>query len=239
MPKRTKTISFYDLKSEFVRSHEPNPIIHQDYVQILDFAYSLAEQRIGAILIDNTIAFWDLVVQRGQKREYEKTINISRPHSKIFYIEFNQTWVTMDDLFNLNEWDILEQTSVRYGSKPVHTNILTDVVELPQYEMIATSSLDKRIVMWEVTKRIARQIINVPFMSVQQIVYTPDFRSLFTINTTNEIQIYTFDNESCFNVGVLDGHTSEVTAICALKGTSLLLSIDEFKFIKTWDIRDF
>ena len=62
----------------------------------------------------------------------------------------------MDDKYMLQEWDILEQRATSYGSNPVHTNILTDVVELPQYEMIATASLDKRIVMWEVTKRVAK-----------------------------------------------------------------------------------
>ena len=66
LPKRTKTISSYNLRSEYVRSHEPDPKTHQDYVQILDLAYSSAERRIGAILIDNTIAFWDLTSQRGQ-----------------------------------------------------------------------------------------------------------------------------------------------------------------------------
>ena len=105
--------------------------------------------------------------------------------------------------------------------------------------MIVTASLDKQIIFWDVVKRVSKQSIQLKHMSVQQIIYSVDFRALYSIDCTKNIWVWSFDKQSCYHAGYLKGHNAEVTAVAALRGTPMLISVDEFKFIKTWDIWNF
>lgn len=66
-----KALSLYDLNSDYVKTIHLDQEKHSDSVKILDFTYSETEQRIGAIMRDCTMGFWDM-----QYDKFEKVIEL-------------------------------------------------------------------------------------------------------------------------------------------------------------------
>ena len=74
---------------------------------------------------------------------------------------------------------------------------------------------------------------------MDKLVYSIDFRVIFTSCYEKEIKAYTFDKNSCYEAGELIGHNTQVCAMAILKDSPMIVTADIMHFVKTWDIRDF
>ena len=71
------SISLYsDYESRHITTFFPNPEMHHENVKILDMCYSEAEGRIGAVMRDNTMGFWDT----NDNFRFEKVIQIKNSY---------------------------------------------------------------------------------------------------------------------------------------------------------------
>jgi len=105
--------------------------------------------------------------------------------------------------------------------------------------MIVSSSIDKKIIFWDVMSKIAKQVIHLDKVSVEWLVYSVDYWVLFASSYEKYLQAFSFDTNDCYEAGKLLGHTATITAMEILKDTPMIVTVDEINFVKTWDIRDF
>ena len=105
--------------------------------------------------------------------------------------------------------------------------------------MIVTSSIDKKLIFWDVYSKLAKKVIHINKVSVERLVYSVDYRVLFTSSYEKYLQAYSFDTNDCYESGKLLGHTATITAMEILKDSPMIVTVDEINFIKTWDVRDF
>jgi hypothetical protein len=45
--------------------------------------------------------------------------------------------------------------------------------------MIAVSSLDLKIILWDVIKRLVKQVVKIETLSIEKLVFSADYRVLF------------------------------------------------------------
>jgi hypothetical protein len=100
------------MNSDYERSIYLDESVHQEKVKVLDFAFSNAESRLGAVMRDNTIGLWDT----KDDFKLEMTMN-TKGHAQIFYVEFCQTWMTVDPFHVIHSWDLLYQNCEAFAAK--------------------------------------------------------------------------------------------------------------------------
>ncbi len=79
--------------------------------------------------------------------------------------------------------------------------------------MIVTSSIDKKIIFWDVVSKNAKQVIHLDKVSVEKLVYSVDYRVLFASSYERFLKVFSFDTNDCYEAGKLLGHTATITAM--------------------------
>lgn len=195
--------------------------------------------QLGSCLKDHTLAFWDAV----DNFEFEKSFSIANLtgeyQTNIWYIEFLDQWVTTDKTNKLYAWDISQETvSYSINSEVIRANII-DLIPLEVLKLVAISSKDKQITIWDFTRR--RLITSIAFSNpgVHSIAYSSTFQTLISAGYENNISLWNI-HPLYFDIsksGRLVGHTSMVTAISVIEKSPMVVSADDVGNIKVWDIR--
>ena len=130
----------------------PKPIVKADEKahmldkSILDFYYSEADDIFGAVMRDCNLCFWE----GADNYSYEKRIKspLKNFQFRIWRVEKTKTWITSDKTNSLYSWDLLLGKPTQL--KQAHEGKILQFLEVPSHNMILISSLDKRLVIWDI-----------------------------------------------------------------------------------------
>jgi len=98
----------YDLNCVMVRKLSPNLCKVKKENNILWFAFSRRQERVGAVLKDYSIVFWDLNLADSEKI-FSVANHCTDFQSCIWYLEEHDMWLTADQSGRLYIWDINEE----------------------------------------------------------------------------------------------------------------------------------
>ncbi len=223
----------YDGNGKLWKKVRTNRKRHAQDTRILSIGWSEAEQRIGACIQDHSLSFWDW----ADNFEYEHSFSFQEQESYvgIWYVEYCKVWITLDADYVIHKWDIYQETSVKFPR--MHTQIITDLVEVPTLPAVLASGLDKRIVVWDVRAGRAIVTLSLSTVSAHTLVYSPTFEVMFSAGFEAEICMWTFANSLDITMSRrLPGHNAQITALQIMDSQHILLSADEIGYIKSWDI---
>ena len=230
------TVRVYSYTSKLLRSIVPRKDLHTFDTFMMSFDWSDSEMRIGAVLQDYTMSFWDYSDDFTFEKCFKTVHCIQHLQSRIWYLEFGY-WVTSDKTHVLNEWDIYSERCKPWPKR--HSEQIVSLLELPRMRL-ASSALDKTIVLWDMTHITSIMTLLLGDVSAHTLVYCEDFDLLLSAGYEIRASIWRFDSESdCSLAAKLEGHSHTVTALEALKGTPLAVTADDAGYIKTWDLRTF
>ncbi|EGR28857.1 hypothetical protein IMG5_167660 [Ichthyophthirius multifiliis] len=234
-------LQLYDLNCQRVqlislnchRNDNPNIII-------FNMAWSNKQLRIGAVLKNYSISFWDLV----DNFKFEKNFFIhgltQDNQSNIWYLENLDYWITTDYSNQIYAWDILNETTLFTVRFQYIQGNITQIVEMPYLQCIAISSTDKKITFCNLEKQQYLFMIELPTQGAQQMVFSNDFQILITSGYENNISLYNINAEHMEYtlVGKLEGHIQLISCIQVIENTPIIVSSDDQGLIKLWDIRN-
>ena len=150
------------------------------------------------------------------------------------------TWFTTDKSNIIFGWDIEKEniTSSINKKKQITSNII-DVIELAYIKLVAISSLDKMVTIWNFFKETLVIKIDLTHGGIHSMAFSINYQVILTAGYENSISIFSihpkyFDHTL---VGKLTGHNSMVTAIQVVQNTPMVVSADDNGVIKIWDIR--
>lgn len=104
-------------------------------VIILSFAFSKRQYRIGAVLKDFSLKFWD----HYNEFDYEKSISTTSVcqnlQTGIYFLEYFNSWITTDKTGVLHFWNLLEERHQRNMNCKYAANI-SDICEIAALNLI-------------------------------------------------------------------------------------------------------
>ena len=234
-------INMYNLDCLLEKSLQQKRSKDKKDVIIMSFAWSNRQQRVGATLKDFSLMFWD----SHDHFEFEKRFFISNfsneYQTNIWYIDYMNLWLTTDRTNVLNSWDIESESLLFQLSHPKIKNTIIDVIEIPVMKLIAMGSMDRILMIWDLTKKQVLLIIDLTIGGIHSLLYFRTYEVLITAGYENSISVYqihpVFLDQDL--LGKLIGHNSMVTAIQCIEKTPILISADDNGILKLWDIRSF
>jgi len=103
------SISVFDENCSLQQKISPQLSKLKKEVIILSFAFSKRQYRVGAVLKDFSIKFWD----HFNNFEYEKSISTTsicqNLQTSIYFLEYFNTWITTDKTGTIHFWNLLEE----------------------------------------------------------------------------------------------------------------------------------
>ena len=135
-----------------------------------------------------------------------------------------------------------KRTAKDFVSDDGIVHYLLDITEISYIKLLAISSTDKNIRIWEVSDVGKARIIfclNLVKGGVHQVKYFNSFQVLLVAGYENSIPVFSI-TPKYFDlniVGRLVGHVSIITAIDIIEGTPMVITADDTGCIKTWDVR--
>ena len=205
---------------------------------ILFFAFSEKEQRLGAVISDGSFSLWDA----RDSFHYEKNIKSKYQAIWISYIEFLQVWITCDKANNQYFWDINEGnvTDIFPLSKE-SKGFIAQAIEIPALKLIAIATSDKYIIVMDPYTMKTKMSVQMAKGGIKDIKFFNTYQSLLVSGYDNVIPIFkiTPKHNDLNLVGKLKGHLSYVVALEVIEGTPMVISADGTPVIRTWDIRKF
>eukprot|EP01022_Parablepharisma_sp_SALTPOND_P013960 TRINITY_DN1875_c0_g1_i1.p1 TRINITY_DN1875_c0_g1~~TRINITY_DN1875_c0_g1_i1.p1 ORF type:complete len:1605 (-),score=125.67 TRINITY_DN1875_c0_g1_i1:9223-14037(-) len=206
---------------------------HPQGSRIMSINWSEYEQRIGACMQDKSLSFWDWVDTFGYEHSFKHDPNYT--YINIWYVEYCKTWITLDSNNVLHKWDIYQETSKKFPKG--HDQIITDLVEIPTLPAVIASSLDKRVIIWDVKEIRMVMSLTLPTVSAHTLVYSNTFEVMFSAGFECEICMWTFAKALDITLSKrLPGHNAQITALQIMDPQHILLSADEIGYIKSWDV---
>lgn len=109
---------------------------------------------IGCISSDRQFFFFEL---NGGNRMI-KSFKVDVLQTGIWYLKDYKTWMTAGADFNLRtwKWNLFEGAKIEEVLNfNAHTKQITDLVEITVPRLVASSSLDGRIILWDLVEGIA------------------------------------------------------------------------------------
>ena len=149
-------------------------------------------------------------------------------------------WFTTDKTNCLNMWDIEKEEKAAVISSPkIRSNIL-DLVELEILKLVAISSLDKSVTIWDLHRQVIIMELDLSQSGVHTVKWSTDYQILITVGFENDISLWSIhpDYLDISSSGKLIGHPSLVTAVEAIEKTPMIVSSDDLGNIRVWDIRN-
>ena len=115
---------------------------------ILDFDISERDKRVGVVMRDYSIGFWDY----REKFHFESNIkyDLKEIQTKIWFLQHCNHWFTTDKDNSLFAWhlDSIEPKTLR----PMHSKPISCIAEIQNTKTFVTGSLDQRLVIWDVLR---------------------------------------------------------------------------------------
>jgi len=186
------------------------------------------------------MSFWDA----GDGFSFEKTFSIANScpdyQSNIWYIEFLNQWITTDKTNALNGWDLENETKTYSLTSPKIRSSIIDIVPIEVLRLVAVSSLDKIITIWNISKRMCLTHLNLTQGGIHSMVFSNTYQVLITAGYENTVKIWSINPRFLDHslIGRLVGHPSMVTAIEVVEKSPMAISADDSGNIKVWDLRN-
>ncbi|CAG9335338.1 unnamed protein product [Blepharisma stoltei] len=227
-------IRMYGNNSQLKGKIEPVKSNHLFEGVILDFAWSEQYQRIGAAMQDFSLTFWDY----RDDFSYEKILKTNPPveelQNRIWFVD-RGIWFTTDKTNALYEWDIETENPTLWPNR--HAGKITGLIEFNG--VLATSALDRNVVLWEMKNKASLCVITLPDVSAHTLAYSFDFQYLVTAAYETTPLVWNLETMQDISIfGKLEGHVHTVSAMAVINGTPLAVTADDTGFIKVWDLRN-
>ena len=190
---------------------------------------------------DFLLIFWDATDKFQFEKIFSTAAYCSDFQSNIWYIEYLNQWITTDKSHSLHIWDLEQEIKIRSVVFPKVEGALIEVIALEILNVLAISSTDKQITMWEPNRDQVVLSIKFEMGGIHSMVYSDIYQIFFTSGYDDKISMWSihpvyYDNHLTTK---LVGHTSMVTAIQIIEKTPMLVSSDDSGHIRIWDIRNF
>ena len=161
--------------------------------------------------------------------------------------------VSKNDMNNLESSNIGKDKSQKQKEKSSVINseirsrlevghYLLDVVEIEYIRLIAMSSTDKYVRIWDMNDINKPRVVfslHMPKGGVHQVKFSSTYHVLLIAGYENSIPVFSITPEfyDVNVIGRLVGHVSIITAMELIEGTPMVITADDTGCIKTWDIR--
>ena len=187
------------------------------------------------------LIFWDANDQFEFEKVFSTAAFCGDFQSNIWYIEYLNRWITTDKSHSLHLWDLEQEIKIRSVVFPKVEGALIEVVALEFLNVIAISSTDKQVTMWEPNRDQVVLSIKFGVCGIHSMAFSDIYQMFFTAGYDDKISMWSihpmyYDNHLASK---LIGHTSMVTAIKMIEKTPMLASADDIGHIKIWDVRNF
>ena len=131
----SESISVFDDGCRLQKKISPALSKLKKEVIILSFAFSKRQYRIGAVLKDFSIKFWD----HFNNFEYEKSISTTSScqnlQTSIYFLEYFNTWITTDKTGTIHFWNLLEEHPQR-NMKCKYPAVINGVCEISSLNLL-------------------------------------------------------------------------------------------------------
>ena len=137
-------------------------------------------------------------------------------------------------------WDLYNEKLMRQiRDKEKINGSIVDIKELTHLKLVAIASLDKRVTVWNLERKLCILTIDLTIGGVHHMLYSYNYQLLITVGYENIINIFSINPQyfDCNKEGRLIGHTSMVTAIELVDQTPMMISADDAGCVKLWDVR--
>jgi len=138
-------IAVYDFNCNQINKIYPScSKINKDVV-VLKFAFSQRQLRIGAVLKNFSVVFWDCTQNSSfnYERTWSTTSYCQHLQSSIYYLDYFNEWVTSDKTGNISFiegslyfWDLLNGKYFRHF-KCKYNSSITTLCEIPSLNIMA------------------------------------------------------------------------------------------------------
>eukprot|EP00002_Diphylleia_rotans_P001044 TRINITY_DN10569_c0_g1_i5.p1 TRINITY_DN10569_c0_g1~~TRINITY_DN10569_c0_g1_i5.p1 ORF type:complete len:919 (+),score=138.32 TRINITY_DN10569_c0_g1_i5:188-2944(+) len=152
-------------------------------------------------------------------------------HSKIYGTLYGGS--TDGSLF---KFDFQNQFKI-IAKLPLHSDWITDMAEIPELGLTLSSSLDKKILVWETATCVRRNELNGHKKGVLCMAYSQRYRLVFSAGFDRDVLVW-----NPIVAGVLHkmkGHDKTIMSLYATKRNNELISLDTSGRLKLWDIRSY
>ncbi|CAD8123826.1 unnamed protein product [Paramecium sonneborni] len=215
----------------FKKMLQPRNMIDGNFVVYAH--YSTKQQRLGVILRNNTLIFWD----KRDNYTYDYQIETQLELQHITFIEMQDLWITSANK-SLQIWN-LEQGKYQNLQNQVFSGGIIQLLEVLHLQMLLVASNPNIISCWDMFEQKFLFKFQVQHQILYQVVCSKQFQLIFTIGFNNYISCYELHAQyNDYNLKCqLVGHCSTVQCIEHIERTALLISIDTKNVIILWDIR--
>ncbi|CAD8202563.1 unnamed protein product [Paramecium pentaurelia] len=216
---------------QFKKMLQPRNMIDGNFV-VYGY-YSTRQQRLGVVLRNNTLIFWD----KRDNYSYDYQIETQLELKLISYIEIQDLWISSTNNC-LQIWN-LEQGKYQNLQNQVFSDGIIQLLEVIHLQMLLVASNPNIISCWDMFEQKFLFKFQVLHQILYQIVCSRQFQLIFTIGFNNYISCYELHaqyNDYNLKCQFL-GHSSTVQCIEYIEQTALLISIDTKNVIILWDIR--
>ena len=201
-------------------------------IGIISMGYDRDNDRIGALLTNNTMIFWE----GGDNFVTEKTIANRAFGDKIMFLGMMKQWVTIDKT-NLHFWDLTEE-QITHTIAVKDAATVSAVCEINHLRALCVAKIDsadqKELVIYHDFKVKAK--ISLSGAGCHTLHYNPTTHCLIPVGYCSMMPVYTVER-SQFDVSLrftLRGHKSIITCIDSLENQSLMVTGDDTGEIRVW-----
>ncbi|CAD8098769.1 unnamed protein product [Paramecium sonneborni] len=207
---------------------------------ILSFAWSDRQQRIGLTLKSHSLCMYESDFKTFR---IFPTVYASQDYqTNIWYLENQNKWITTDATFKLYEWDLQTENVANIYSTNKISGCIIDCVEVVHMKMIATASLDKQVVVWDLNTKDIKIVVSLKeHGGIHSLIYSYYYQIFITCGYSTYINVYEINPKfhDVTMIGKLSGHTSMLTSIQMIGRSPVLISGDDGGTLRLWDIRTF
>jgi hypothetical protein len=183
-----------------------------------------------------------IYAQIKDRLEYWKAVPTDGIQDKIWCLKHSKHFITagMKD-FQIRQWNFSPFVKNPLVGEPIsiHTDSVTDILEIRNPPSIITCSLDKTIKMYNLDRRtLIRSFTQHHKNGIKQLTYIPGFNRL--ISRGYEVYVNIWNPENLYGepfIASLRGHTKPVVSMDDIKGQPYVVTMDQEGEIIIWDVR--
>lgn len=234
-------VKFYDYNLKMV--HQEKMIMKKSGF-VTSIAYDDKNKVYGISTTDGQLHFY---TKSKIRIELLKTQQADSIQTRIYYLPKQKLWLTSGrdlkkDEVQLHHWSVGKSVKLlqTLGQDDLrHTDEITDCIEIHNPQCIATCSLDKKIVFYDVMHRDRLRIIdNYHEKGIRHLRYQ-NVHGPQMVSIGNEIYANVWAPESMvsdIHIGRLKGHKKAITDGQYLNRAPFFVTVDETNLISFWDI---
>ena len=139
----SESISVFDENYNICKKLSPQLSKLKKDVIILSFAFSKRQFRIGAVLKDFSLKFWDHFNHFQYEKSIQTTSTCQHLQTNIYFLEHFNAWITSDKTGSLHFWDLLLEKPERVLKCKYNASI-NGICEIPSLNLLVVVQECKR-----------------------------------------------------------------------------------------------